>query len=645
MSNSYQINSLEQYNAAYKKSVEDPEGFWADIADTFLWRKKWDKVLDWNFTEPKIEWFKGGKLNITENCIDRHLETMGEKPAIIWEPNNPEERTRIVTYSRLHKRVCQFAQVLINNGVKKGDRVCIYMGMVPELAYAVLGCARIGAIHSVIFGGFSAQSIADRLLDAQAEFIVTCDGAYRGGKDIPLKSIIDDALIGNRTVKKVIVYTRTRTPVSMLKGRDVWWEDEMEHAESQVEKDNVVSMPATEMDAEDPLFILYTSGSTGKPKGVVHTCAGYMVWANYTFLNVFQYKPGDVHFCTADIGWITGHSYILYGPLSAGGTSIMFEGIPTYPNAGRFWDIIDKYKVNILYTAPTAIRSLMSFGLDPLKGKDLSSIKVLGTVGEPINEEAWHWYDEHIGKQKSPIVDTWWQTETGGILISNLAGVTPAKPSWATLPLPGIQPVLVDENGKIVDEPNEEGLVKGNLCIKAPWPGILRTTYGDHERCRTNYFATYPNLYFTGDGAMRDKEGNYRITGRVDDVLNVSGHRIGTAEVENAINMHAGVIESAVVGYPHDIKGQGIYAYVIYSRPHTNEEATRKDIFQTVSRIIGPIAKPDKIQFVTGLPKTRSGKIMRRILRKIAEGETTNLGDTSTLLDPGVVDEIKNGKL
>ncbi len=645
MSNSYQINSLEEYNAAYKKSVDDPEGFWADIADNFLWRKKWDKVLDWNFTEPKIEWFKGGKLNITENCIDRHLQTMGDKPAIIWEPNNPEERTRIVTYNRLHKRVCQFAQVLINNGVKKGDRVCIYMGMVPELAYAVLGCARIGAIHSVIFGGFSAQSIADRLLDAQAEFIVTCDGAYRGGKDIPLKSIIDDALIGNRTVKKVIVYTRTRTPVSMLKGRDVWWEDEMEHAETQVEKDNVVSMPATEMDAEDPLFILYTSGSTGKPKGVVHTCAGYLVWANYTFVNVFQYKPGDVHFCTADIGWITGHSYILYGPLSAGGTSIMFEGIPTYPDAGRFWDIIEKYKVNILYTAPTAIRSLMSFGLDPLKGKDLSSIKVLGTVGEPINEEAWHWYDEQIGKQKSPIVDTWWQTETGGILISNLAGVTPAKPSWATLPLPGIQPVLVDENGKVVDEPDEEGLVKGNLCIKAPWPGILRTTYGDHERCRTNYFATYPNLYFTGDGAMRDKQGNYRITGRVDDVLNVSGHRIGTAEVENAINMHAGVIESAVVGYPHDIKGQGIYAYVIYSRPHTNEEATRKDIFQTVSRIIGPIAKPDKIQFVTGLPKTRSGKIMRRILRKIAEGETTNLGDTSALLDPGVVDEIKNGKL
>jgi acetyl-CoA synthetase len=645
MSYSYQIKSLEEYKAAYKESIENPEKFWGAIAENFLWRKKWDKVLDWNFTEPKIEWFKGGKLNITENCIDRHLEKLGDKPAIIWEPNNPEERTRVVTYSRLHKRVCQFAQVLINNGVKKGDRVCIYMGMVPELAYAVLGCARIGAIHSVIFGGFSAQSIADRLYDAQAEFIVTCDGAFRGGKDIPLKSIIDDALIGNRTIKKVIVYTRTRTPVSMLKGRDVWWEDEMEYALSQIESNNIITMPATEMDAEDPLFILYTSGSTGKPKGVVHSIAGYMIWTNYTFVNAFQYQQGDVHFCTADIGWITGHSYILYGPLSAGGTSVMFEGIPTYPDAGRFWDIIDKYKVNILYTAPTAIRSLMSFGLEPLKGKDLSSLKVLGTVGEPINEEAWHWYDEHIGKNKCPIVDTWWQTETGGTLISNLAGVTPAKPSWATLPMPGVQPLLVDENGIEVTEPDEHGFLKGNLCIKAPWPGILRTTYGDHERCRTNYFATYKDLYFTGDGALKDKEGNYRITGRVDDVLNVSGHRIGTAEVENAINMHAGVIESAVVGYSHDIKGQGIYAYVIYSHMHVDEELTRKDIFQTVSRVIGAIAKPDKIQFVSGLPKTRSGKIMRRILRKIAEGETENLGDITTLLDPGVVEEIKNGKL
>jgi acetyl-CoA synthetase len=640
----YQIKSLEEYKSAYKKSIEEPEIFWAEVAENFLWKKKWDKVLNWNFTEPKIEWFAGGKLNITENCIDRHLETMADKPAFIWEPNNPEERVRTVTYARLHKRVCQFAQVLKNNGVKKGDRVCIYMGMVPELAYAVLGCARIGAIHSVIFGGFSAQSIADRLEDAGATFIVTCDGAYRGEKIIPLKSVIDDALIGNKTVKKVIVYTRTRTAVSMIKGRDVWWEDEMEFAEGQVEKDGVVSFPAEEMDAEDPLFILYTSGSTGKPKGVVHTVGGYMIWSTYTFVNVFQYQEGQVHFCTADIGWITGHSYIVYGPLNAGATSLMFEGIPTYPDAGRFWDIVDKFNVNILYTAPTAIRSLMGFGLDPLKNKKLNSLKVLGTVGEPINEEAWHWYEEHVGKKNCPIVDTWWQTETGGILISNLAGITPAKPSWATLPLPGVQCVLVDEQGKEVTE-YEDGVIKGNLCIKAPWPGILRTTYGDHERCRKNYFSAYPDLYFTGDGALKDKEGNYRITGRVDDVLNVSGHRIGTAEVENAINMHAGVVESAVVGYPHDIKGQGIYAYVIFNGKSEDDKLTKKDILATVTRIIGAIAKPDKIQFVKGLPKTRSGKIMRRILRKIAEGETQNLGDTTTLLDPNVVEEIKNGKV
>lgn len=641
MSYPYQLKSLEEYKKAYKESVESPEMFWANIAETFVWKKKWDKVLEWNFIEPKIEWFRGAQLNITENCIDRHLATRGEEPAIIWEPNNPEERTRIVTYNRLHKRVCQVAQMLKNNGVKKGDRVCIYMGMVPELAYAVLGCARIGAVHSVIFGGFSAQSIADRLEDAQAEFIITCDGAFRGNKDIPLKSVIDDALIGNKTVKKVIVYTRTRTPVSMLKGRDLWWEDEMEHAETQVEKDGVVSFPAEPMNAEDTLFILYTSGSTGKPKGVVHTQAGYMVWANYTFVNVFQYQPGQVHFCTADIGWITGHSYIVYGPLSAGGTSLMFEGIPTWPDAGRFWDIVDKHQVNILYTAPTAIRSLMGFGLEYLNGKDLSSLKVLGSVGEPINEEAWNWFHKNIGKENCPIVDTWWQTETGGVMISNLAGVTPQKPAHATLPLPGIDPVLVDENGKVI----EGNSVSGNLCIRHPWPGMIRTTYGDHERCRTNYFATYLNMYFTGDGCLRDEDGNYRITGRVDDVLNVSGHRIGTAEVENAINMHSGVVESAVVGYPHDIKGQGIYAYVIYENTHGDENLTRQDIMQTVSRIIGPIAKPDKIQFVKGLPKTRSGKIMRRILRKIAEGEISNLGDTSTLLDPDVVDEIKNGSL
>jgi acetyl-CoA synthetase len=645
MSYPYQIKNLDDYHEAYKKSIEQPEKFWGAIADNFTWRKKWDTVSEWNFKDPKIEWFKGGKLNITENCIDRHLEKNGDTPALIWEPNDPEEHHRIITYKQLHLKVCQFAQVLYNNGVKKGDRVCIYMGMIPELAIAVLACARIGAIHSVIFGGFSAQSIADRLEDAQAEFIITCDGAYRGAKDIPLKSVIDDALIGNKTMKRVIVCTRTRTAVSMLKGRDVWWEDEIKKVESQ----GITHVDAAEMDAEDPLFILYTSGSTGKPKGVVHSVAGYMVYTNYTFVNVFQYQPNDIFFCTADIGWITGHSYIVYAPLSAGGTSLMFEGIPTFPDAGRFWDIIDKFRVNILYTAPTAIRSLMGFGLGPVQGHDLSSLKVLGTVGEPINEEAWHWYDEHIGKKKCPIVDTWWQTETGGIMISNMAGITPGKPGWATYPLPGVKTILVDDKGAEVTT-MEDGLYRGNLCITQPWPSILRTTYGDHERCRTNYFATYENLYFTGDGALKNDQGQIRITGRVDDVLNVSGHRIGTAEVENAINMHAGVVESAVVGYPHDIKGQGIYAYVIYTGSHGQDthgtaDMIRKDILQTVTRIIGPIAKPDKIQFVSGLPKTRSGKIMRRILRKVAEGELKSLGDTSTLLDPAVVDEIVKGVL
>jgi len=637
MSYPYQIKSREQYEKDYRKSVEDPDGFWSSVAEHFQWRKKWDNVLEWNFTEPKVKWFEGAKLNITENCLDRHLKTLGDTPALIWEPNDPEEHHRVLTYKEMHFKMCQFARVLKNNGVKKGDRVCIYMGMIPELAIAMLACARIGAIHSVIFGGFSAQSIADRLQDARAEFVITCDGAFRGPKDIPLKNVIDDALVACPFVKRVIVCTRTRTPVSMIKGRDVWWEDEIKRVETQGNPD----CEAEEMDAEDMLFILYTSGSTGKPKGVVHSSAGYMVWTNYTFVNVFQYQPGDVHFCTADVGWITGHSYIVYGPLSAGATSLMFEGIPTWPDAGRFWDIVDKHKVNILYTAPTAIRSLMGFGLDPLKEKDLSSLKILGTVGEPINEEAWHWYDEHIGKKRCPVVDTWWQTENGGILISNLAGVTPSKPGYATLPMPGVQPILVDENGK---EVTGNG-VSGNLCIKAPWPSIIRTTYGDHERCRLNYFATYPNLYFTGDGALRDENGFYRITGRVDDVLNVSGHRIGTAEVENAINMHAGVVESAVVGYPHDIKGQGIYAYVIYQGQKGDDARVTKDITATVSRVIGAIAKPDKIQFVSGLPKTRSGKIMRRILRKIAEGELSNLGDTSTLLDPGVVEEIKKGKV
>ena len=593
MSYPYQIKSLDSYNEAYTKSIESPETYWGEVAENFQWRKKWDKVLEWNFKEPSIKWFQNAKLNITENCIDRHLATKGNQPAIIWEPNDPDEHHRVITYKDLYFKVTQFCHVLKNNGISKGDRVCIYMGMVPELAVAVLACARIGAIHSVIFGGFSAQSIADRLHDAHAEFIITCDGAYRGNKEIPLKSVIDDALIQCNFVKKVIVLTRTRQAVSMIKGRDVWWEDEIKKVETMGSPD----FPAAEMDAEDPLFILYTSGSTGKPKGVVHSCAGYMIWTTFTFVNVFQYQPGEVHFCTADIGWITGHSYIVYGPLCSGATSLMFEGI------------------------------------------------LIGTVGEPINEEAWKWYHEHIGKGKCPVIDTWWQTETGACLISNLAGVTPHKASWATLPLPGVQPVLVDEKGIEITEKDEHGFLKGNLCIKAPWPGILRTTYGDHERCRLNYFATYENLYFTGDGAIKDDQGNYRITGRVDDVLNISGHRIGTAEVENAINMHSGVVESAVVGYPHDIKGQGIYAYVIYGGKLDDQNLTRLDINSTVAKVIGAIAKPDKIQFVSGLPKTRSGKIMRRILRKIAEGETQNLGDTSTLLDPLIVDEIVKNRV
>ncbi|MES2455442.1 MAG: acetate--CoA ligase [Bacteroidota bacterium] len=623
-----QITSFEEYKKTYQLSIDQPEVFWAGIAENFQWRKKWDKVLSWNFAEPDVKWFEGAKLNITENCLDRHLAENGDKPAIIWEPNDPSKDSITLSYKILHEQVCRFGNVLKKNGVKKGDRICIYMPMVPELAVAVLACARIGAVHSVVFGGFSAKSIADRINDASCKLVITADGAFRGNKQIQLKEVIDDALIACPTVEKVVVLTHTRTPVSMLKGRDIWWEDELKLVDA--------NCPAEEMDAEDLLFILYTSGSTGKPKGVVHTIGGYMVYAGYTFSNVFNYQPGEVYFCTADIGWITGHSYIVYGPLSQGATTLMFEGIPTYPNASRMWQIVDKHKVNILYTAPTAIRSLMSFGLQPVKGADLSSLRVLGSVGEPINEEAWHWFDQNIGKSKSPIVDTWWQTETGGIMISPIAFVTPTKPSYATLPLPGIQPVLVDEQGQII-EGND---VSGNLCIKFPWPGMLRTTYGDHERCRLTYFSTYKDLYFTGDGCLRDEDGYYRITGRVDDVINVSGHRIGTAEVENAINMHAGVVESAVVGFPHDVKGQGIYAFVIFPNTHNDTDLTRKDILQTVTRMIGAIAKPDKILFVSGLPKTRSGKIMRRILRKIAEGDTGNLGDISTLLDPAVVEEI-----
>ena len=630
MSYPYQIKSPEEYRAAYQSSVEDPEGFWAGIAENFQWHRRWDKVLDWNFTEPRVRWFEGAQLNITDKFLVRNLAERGDQPAIIWEPNDPEEHHRVLSYKELHFKVCQFANALKNNGLKKGDRVCIYMPMVPELAIAVLACARIGAIHSVVFGGFSAQSIADRIQDASCSLVITSDGAFRGNKDIPLKAVIDDALVRCPTIRRVIVLTRTRVPVSMIKGRDVWWEDEIRKVETQGNP----PCPAEVMEAEDMLFILYTSGSTGKPKGVVHTCGGYMVFTNYSFVNVFQYQPGDVYFCTADIGWITGHSYIVYGPLSAGATTVLFEGIPTWPDAGRFWKIVDKFRVNIIYTAPTAIRSLMGFGLDYVKDRDLSSLKVLGTVGEPINEEAWHWYDENIGKGRCPIVDTWWQTETGGIHYLNPSRChSRVSRPMLTLPLPGVQPLLVDEKG---EELQGNG-VSGNLCIRFPWPSIIRTTYGDHERCRQAYFATYPGLYFTGDGALRDAEGNYRITGGLaDDVLNVSGHRIGTAEVENAINMHTGVVESAVVGYPHEIKGQGIYAYVIFSGNKTDEPSIRKDISQTVARVIGPIARPDKIQLVNGLPKTRSGKIMRRILRKIAEGELQNLGDTTTLLDPAV---------
>jgi acetyl-CoA synthetase len=627
------ITTLEQYHLEYKKSIENPEQFWADKAEQFTWSKKWDTVLNWNFTEPKIEWFVGGELNITENCLDRHLETRGNQIAYYWEPNNPNQQAVTLTYNQLHEQVCKFANVLKNNGAKKGDKICIYMPMVVELAIAVLACARIGAVHSVVFGGFSASALSGRIQDSDCKIVVCSDGAYRGAKDIPMKDTVDEALEVCPSVEKVIVLEHTQSNIRVIEGRDVMWKNEMEKVNA--------DCPAEPMDAEDMLFILYTSGSTGKPKGVVHTCGGYMVYTHYTFENVFQYKENDVYWCTADIGWITGHSYIVYAPLLAGATSVMFEGVPTYPDAGRFWQVIDKYKVSIFYTAPTAIRALEAAGLDFVKPYKLDSLRVLGSVGEPINEEAWNWYNVNIGKGRCPIVDTWWQTETGGMLISPIAGVTKTKSGFATLPLPGVQPVLVDDKG---NEISGNG-VEGNLCIKFPWPSIVRTTYGDHERCRVNYFATYPNLYFTGDGCKRDEDGYYRITGRVDDVMNVSGHRIGTAEVESAINMHADIVESAVVGYPHDIKGQGIYAYVICTNHNKDVDALRKEILAEVTKVIGPIAKPDKIQIVSGLPKTRSGKIMRRILRKVAEGDVSNLGDTSTLLDPAVVEEIKAGAL
>ena len=625
------IDSFTDYNRAYEHSVNDPEGFWEDVASTFSWQSKWDKVLDWEFDTPNVNWFVNGKLNITENCLDRHLADKGDKIAIIWEPNDPNEDAISITYNELHQRVCEFANVLLNNGAKKGDRICLYMPMVPELAIATLACARIGAIHSVVFAGFSAKALADRINDADCNILLTSDGLFRGTKQLCLKDIADEALKHCNTINACIVLKRTNQDVNMVDGRDLWWHDELQkvnhHCDAQI------------MDSEDPLFVLYTSGSTGKPKGVQHHCGGYMVYAEYSFRNVFQYEEDDVYWCTADIGWITGHSYIIYGPLLSGATTIMFEGVPTFPDAGRFWEICEKHRVNIFYTAPTAIRALQAYGTEVIEKYDLSSLKTLGSVGEPINEEAWEWYYKNIGKEKCWIVDTWWQTETGGIMISPLAHITKMKPTFATLPLPGIQPCLVDTDGNEI-QGND---VEGNLCVKFPWPSMIRTTYGDHERCKQVYFSTYPGKYFTGDGCKRDKDGFYRITGRVDDVINVSGHRMGTAEVENGINEHVSVVESAVVGYPHDIKGQGIYAYVILDSSIDGSEDLKKEILLTVTTEIGPIAKPDKIQFVSGLPKTRSGKIMRRILRKVAEGDTSNLGDTSTLLDPNVVQEIING--
>jgi acetyl-CoA synthetase len=630
MSN-YHIKHLEEYFQVYRKSVRNPEVFWEEIAEEhFMWRKKWTNVLSWDFEKPEVKWYEGAKLNITENCIDRHLSTRGDKTAILFEPNDTNDTAEHITYNQLHERVCKMANVLKSQGIKKGDRVCIYLPMIPELAISVLACARIGAIHSVVFAGFSSTALSTRINDSDCKMVITSDGSYRGPKTIDLKGIVDEALEDCPCTETVLVVNRIGSKIKMKESRDKWLQPLLDEADN-----NCV---AEIMDAEDPLFILYTSGSTGKPKGMVHTTAGYMVYTAYTFKNVFQYKEEDIYWCTADIGWITGHSYIVYGPLANGATTVMFEGVPTYPDWGRFWEIVEKHKINQFYTAPTAIRALAKENLHFVEKYDLSSLKVLGSVGEPINEEAWHWYNDNIGKKKSPIVDTWWQTETGGIMITPIPFATPTIPTYATLPFPGIQPALMDENGEEI----KGNQVDGRLCIKFPWPSMARTIWGNHERYRNTYFSAFKNKYFTGDGALRDEVGYYRITGRVDDVIIVSGHNLGTAPIEDAINEHQAVAESAIVGFPHDIKGNALYGYVILkesgeSRDHNN---LRKEINQIITEHIGPIAKLDKIQFTTGLPKTRSGKIMRRILRKIACNDISNLGDTSTLLNPEVVQEI-----
>lgn len=635
MSN-YHIKHLEEYYQVYRKSVRNPEAFWEEIAEEhFVWRKRWNNVLSWDFRKPEVKWFEGAQLNITENCIDRHLPTRGDKTAILFEPNDPKEEAEHITYRQLHQRVCKMANVLLEKGIKKGDRVCIYLPMIPELAVSVLACARIGAIHSVVFAGFSSNALATRINDSDCKLVITSDGSYRGAKTIDLKGIVDKALEGCPGVETVLVAKRIHSDIDMMPQRDHWLQPLLDDAYG----DNVAEI----MNAEDPLFILYTSGSTGRPKGMVHTTAGYMVYTAYTFKNVFQYREEDVYWCTADIGWITGHSYIVYGPLANGATTVMFEGIPSYPDFGRFWEVVQKHKVTQFYTAPTAIRALAKENLDYVEKYDLSSLKVLGSVGEPINEEAWHWYNNNVGKKRSPIVDTWWQTETGGIMISPIPYVTPTTPTYATLPFIGIQPALMDENGQEI----KGNQVDGRLCIKFPWPSMARTIWGDHERYRDTYFSAYKDMYFTGDGALRDAVGYYRITGRVDDVIIVSGHNLGTAPIEDSINEHPAVAESAIVGFPHDVKGNALYGYIILKETGESRDKNnlRKEINQQITEQIGPIAKLDKIQFVSGLPKTRSGKIMRRILRKIASGDTSNLGDTSTLLNPEIVQEIMDEAL